>query len=508
MKIIPASYKILDDLDGPEILRTIERAGRVCYKSEDKITDGSAERFVRSIIERGHESVMEHVSLSVRFIVDRGVSHELVRHRLASYCVTGDTVLRGMGQKSWTVEQLYQWQNDSQRKSRLELMNIRSVDEESRIVVSNKIDRIYDMGERAVYELRTESGRHIRCTEDHKLLTPSGYKELQDFKVGDEILCNGLELLNNEDWLRWFYLEENHTRKEVSEAVGCCESYVYKALKKFDIVKPLSDRPNRKPGHGNKGMFSDEALRKIRESKKGRKNVSYVEDRNLLTLHGGYMESQRKAKKVACENCGATESLEIHHINKNPRDNRRGNLKVLCTKCHNLWHKPGTIGLFSDRVVSVSYVGVERVYDVSMKGPYHNFVANGIVAHNCQESTRYCNYSKDRIGGEITVIAPCFANEDRDGYGHWVCACEDAEYRYFVLLNSGWTPQEARSVLPNSLKTEVVMTANLREWRHILRLRTDKAAHPSMREVMVPLLAELKERVPVIFDDIGGENGE
>lgn len=208
MKIIPASYKILTDLDGPEILRTIERAGRVCYKSEDKITDGSAERFVRSLIEKGHESVLEHVSISVRFIVDRGVSHELVRHRVASFS---------------------------------------------------------------------------------------------------------------------------------------------------------------------------------------------------------------------------------------------------------------------------------------------------------QESTRYCNYSKRTFFGfEITVIAPTALNLNENSYAHWEWGCKCAEKAYFQMLAMGATPQEARAVLPNSLKTEVVMTANLREWRHILRLRTDKAAHPSMREVMVPLLAELKERVPVIFDDIGG----
>lgn len=207
MKIIPASYEILTPLDGAEILRTIERAGRVCYKSEDKIEDGSADKFVRSIIERGHESVLEHVSMSVRFIVDRGVSHELVRHRVASFS---------------------------------------------------------------------------------------------------------------------------------------------------------------------------------------------------------------------------------------------------------------------------------------------------------QESTRYCNYSKDGFGMEITVIEPTALNLNGSAYIAWLGGCKCSENAYFIMLDSGATPQEARSVLPNSLKTEVVMTADLREWRHILRLRTDKAAHPQMREVMCQMLEELKERVPVIFDDIGG----
>lgn len=209
MKIINASYEIMDEIDGNEILKKIEHCGRVCYKSEDKITDMSAETFVKNIIRRGHESVLEHVSFSVRFIVDRGVSHEIVRHRLASYS---------------------------------------------------------------------------------------------------------------------------------------------------------------------------------------------------------------------------------------------------------------------------------------------------------QESTRYCNYSKDGFGNEITVIAPCFLKSPTKQWDTWFMACRQAEQSYFKMLDCGCSPQEARSVLPNSLKTEVVMTANLREWRHFFRLRTSKAAHPQMREVTVPLLDEMKALIPVIFDDIEIEN--
>lgn len=205
MKIVKAGYEIMDNLDGAEILKKIERCGRVCYKSEDKITEDSARDFVRSIIKRGHESVLEHVSFTVKFIVDRGVSHELVRHRIASFS---------------------------------------------------------------------------------------------------------------------------------------------------------------------------------------------------------------------------------------------------------------------------------------------------------QESTRYCNYDNDKFGGEITVISPYFLVENTPGWNFWKVLCVYAEGRYFDMLGYGCSPQQARSVLPNSLKTEVVMTANLREWRHFFHLRTSPAAHPQMREVTVPLLAELKRLIPVVFDDI------
>ena len=205
MKIIEASYHIETPIDGAEILKRIEKAGRTCYKSEDRITEESAENFVRMLIERGHESVLEHESLTVRFVCDRGISHEIVRHRLASFS---------------------------------------------------------------------------------------------------------------------------------------------------------------------------------------------------------------------------------------------------------------------------------------------------------QESTRYCNYSDDRFGNEITFIKPCFLNEVSVAYRLWKQAMFVAEKKYFGLRNQACTPQEARLVLPNSIKTEIVMTANLREWRHFLKLRTAKAAHPQMRELTVPLLKELQARIPVVFDDI------
>ena len=85
MKERRPSFEIMDDIDGAKILQKLERCGRVCYKSEDKITEGSAEKFIGMILKSGHESVLEHEKLTVKFICDRGVTHEIVRHRIASY---------------------------------------------------------------------------------------------------------------------------------------------------------------------------------------------------------------------------------------------------------------------------------------------------------------------------------------------------------------------------------------------------------------------------------------
>jgi thymidylate synthase (FAD) len=135
------------------------------------------------------------------------------------------------------------------------------------------------------------------------------------------------------------------------------------------------------------------------------------------------------------------------------------------------------------------------------RGVSHEIVRHRIASYS-QESTRYCNYSKGDFNGEITVIKPCFLVPGTAGYDMWYMACQAAEQYYFSMLNWGCSPQEARAILPNSLKTELVMTANIREWRHFLKLRTSKAAHPQMREIAIILLNMLIEIVPELFGDI------
>ena len=155
----------------------------------------------------------------------------------------------------------------------------------------------------------------------------------------------------------------------------------------------------------------------------------------------------------------------------------------------------------------VCYKSEDKITDTSAakfvcdRGVSHEIVRHRMASY-CQESTRYCNYSKDVFGSEITVIRPSFLTEGAPGWQYWKVACRMAEKSYFELLDWGCTPQEARAVLPTCLKTEVVMTANLREWRHFFKLRTAPAAHPQMREVAIPLLHQMCSQVPVIFDDI------
>lgn len=174
---------------------------------------------------------------------------------------------------------------------------------------------------------------------------------------------------------------------------------------------------------------------------------------------------------------------------------------------------------FIERIIKSGHESVLEHESISVRfivdrGVSHEMVRHRLAAYS-QESTRYCNYS-----GGVTFIIPPWVNIEPGTYDInfvpdalfsdtdwiWYLDMATSEKAYLTLLQKDWSPQQARSVLPNSLKTEIVMTANLREWRHVLRLRTAKAAHPQMREIMLPLLHAFQTEIPVIFDDIKGDN--
>lgn len=148
-----------------------------------------------------------------------------------------------------------------------------------------------------------------------------------------------------------------------------------------------------------------------------------------------------------------------------------------------------------ESVIEHQSISVRIICD---RGVSHEIVRHRLASYS-QESTRYCNYG---VTGEVVFIKPCFWNDDSIQMETWSTSMRASEFDYLNLLKQGATPQEARSVLPNSLKTEIVMTMNLREWRHFFKLRTGIAAHPQMREITIPMLKEFKSLVPVVFDDI------
>ena len=154
---------------------------------------------------------------------------------------------------------------------------------------------------------------------------------------------------------------------------------------------------------------------------------------------------------------------------------------------------------------------------ICSRGVSHEIVRHRLFSF-AQESTRYCNYSKGKFGGECTFIVPpdkesekeeffstenpiCVENWGKPFYD-WYTLMYRSEDTYFDLLEKGWKPEQARDVLPNALKTEIVVTGNYREWRHFFKLRCDEKAHPHIRLLAQETLEDLRYRIPVVFDDL------
>lgn len=145
-------------------------------------------------------------------------------------------------------------------------------------------------------------------------------------------------------------------------------------------------------------------------------------------------------------------------------------------------------------------------FDITVKFVCDRGVSHEIVRHRvasyAQESTRYCNYSKDKFGNELTFIDNSNDDSDTDSAISYLETLTKIEETYFDLLKDGVSPQMARAILPNALKTEINVKMNLREWRHFFSLRCAPAAHPQMRELTIPLLEKMHDLVPIIFDDL------
>ena len=210
----------------------------------------------------------------------------------------------------------------------------------------------------------------------------------------------------------------------------------------------------------------------------------------------------------------------------NPRDLKKAS-KEIERAARTCYKSENKIGLGTDEELIKILLDkhheamIEFGPDITVKFVCDRGVSHELVRHRlcsfAQESTRYCNYSKDKFDNQITFIIPVWSKSNftsKDAPGIYVVDVSmKPEYTWFYhmlasesayrrLIAEGWQPQEARSVLPNSLKTEIVVKTNIREWRHIFRLRCSKAAHPQMRELMIPLLKDFQKKCPLLFNDI------
>lgn len=181
------------------------------------------------------------------------------------------------------------------------------------------------------------------------------------------------------------------------------------------------------------------------------------------------------------------------------------NIEYCARLCYKSEEKTGSSDNFLRGIIKSGHESViehEKItaFFVIDRGVSHEIVRHRIASFS-QESTRYCNYSSDKFENEISVIRPFFYKEGSEEFETWKKACLACEEGYINLLESG-TPQQARAVLPNSLKTEIAVTMNFRQWRHFLKLRSAADAHPQIQQVCIPLLLTFKQKLPVLFEPV------
>ena len=507
MNIIEPSVELVDDFDAAAIMRKLERAGRVCYKSEGNIKPDSAEKFIRGIIKRGHESVIEHASVSFKIVCDRGVTHELVRHRVASYsqestryCVAGDMKLTTVNPHfNMTVENLWEHIQLSRNGSWKRIL-IKQFNEETGLLVYSKIKNVFRTGVKDVFQIVTDLGYILKCTNDHEIYTPKGYVKLSALTVGEKIYVNGTQinselLYRNHDWLYHQNITLNKTFVAIAAEFGYNVSTLKKWARKFHLPQKGTGYFNRGRSPWNKDLneFDDDRVKKM---------ITAIRVYHCNGRHDGETMILKRDTSVyqkyiadKCFICGKTFGLQVHHKDENRNNNQPENLVTLCNSCHLRVHSKNLETIFADRIKSIEYVGQAEVYDIEMNSPFHNFIANGVVVHNC-------DYSAGKFGGELTFIKPCFWSEDDEKFRLWSATMALVERNYLAMRAAGARPEEARSILPNSLKTEIFVTMNLRELRHFLRLRTSEKAHPQMRQIALKILDVLTEKLPAVFDDI------
>ena len=559
------------------MLKRIEAAGRTCYKSEDRITEDSAIKFIKAILTRNHESVIEHESLSVRFICDRGC------------CYSDDTeVLTVAGWKKWPdvskTDLLACKDNDGNLiwnlPSKLHAYdyngNLLSFSNTciDLLVTPNHMIWAFDHEKRCE---KTRTWKFLRADEmtnnrygfsktanwnaDNVSITipahPTKYLQYPEIRYNAEQSADLLELLgiwitdgsyrygNNRGGscinisqtksrgvnritelcnilglhIHWY---KNEARIDNVRLVSFVESLFGSGAKTFsafvpDIIKNAASWQIQRFLDGV--VLGDGSVhRKNKHVVVYSASKRFCDDLQECWMKVGLSANIRTLPiRIRGEILG-----NVVHTNSQQYIvsvcGKKRSTPLLVKKCAKTFATPTPyIGKVYCAEVPYHRLYVRRNGKAVWCGNSHELVRHRIASFS-QESTRYCCYSPEKKGMSFVIppwvkLQPCevinFDDEMQtlaivglNADATWLLAMKNAEENYNTLLNLGWKPEQARTVLPNSLKTEIVMTANLREWRRVLSLRTSTAAHPQMREIMVPLLTELRTKIPVIFDNL------
>lgn len=571
------NVKLLEHTPNPE--RVITTAAKLCYSDSniedllEKQTEESIQKFLNTLISLSHESPMEHVSFTFAVEgVSRALTHQLVRHRIASYCLSGDTVV-GYDNKSkgLTIEELY---NKSEQYQ--QMIKLRSIDEKTRELLLNNVVSVVKSGKKELFELLTEDGYKIKATAEHRFFTDNGWKRLKELNVNDLVYTNGTECYKDKEWLKKKFHEENLSTTQIGELCGVTAGCIKKWIARFNIGKPRGYHSiGKEPPNKGKTKYNYEPLK--RTSEKMKNNTNYrkmfgednpqwkggINNKNISNSYSRKLAKNLKSDIKCCEKCSNKENLEVHHIDGNCKNNDINNLIKLCSECHKYYHlkinnqtytnkgleTKGTVNLMKvvklSKIISIKSIGIDETYDIEMKAPYHNFIANGFVVHNSQQSQRYVKLNQFSY-----IIPPAIEKneqakqlyikkmeDDQKVYDDIVkMLCDDyaqeylnttqyyknglqaeslSPYELLTLLSKQpevelkgikskvrniekKAIEDARYVFPNACETKIVLTMNFRTLINFIQHRSCERAQWEIREMAIEMIRILKPIMPTL----------
>lgn len=510
-----------------------ELAGRLCYRSFGEAAGRKTNAdYMQHIFSMDplHASILYHAKMTFFFAgVSRKFSHQFIRNYVGSDrteegspCLAADTRIYGYRASdtqthSWTIKELHDRQLTARGRDTLRRIRLRSATPDG-VLVPGKIKRVISSGKKPVFEVITRSGRKIRATACHRFLTAEGWRRLRELSVGSRLMANGLPGWANREWIEQKYVHEAMTRPEVARLLGMSDSALGKVIRAMGIKKPLSLRRNRRGGAGKKGMHSAEGLKRIALSKMGERNPSWKGAG--VSRKGACLRAKRVMPAVdPCWGCQTTRKVERHHLDENFLNNSPDNLISLCAKCHKAFHFEGSITVFSDEIVAITELPAEETFDIEMEEEPHNFVANGLVVHNSQESTRFCEHSG------FYVIPPYALAAGGQTLENFKSASKTNWIVYQALLQQEWSAFEKQhgrepkglekkrileacsSTLSQDSETSFIWTTNPMALRKFIHERGSAAADQEIARFTRKLLTICKWKWPHFFTDMEIPNG-
>ena len=466
---------------------------------------------VKKVLDSGHLSIAEYCNFVFAIEgIDRSQSHQLVRHRLCTFCMSGDTRIATSSRRTnkKTIKELYELLPQYKKN-----IKVRCANETSKELMFKPIKNILYNGKNHVYEVKTEDGYCIKTTLNHKFLSNNGWKVLAELSVGEKVYTNGVLAYRDKDWLQEHYIKNNESQEYMGLLCGVSKYTIRKYIRLHRLQKEMGSWSiGIEPPNKGRTKLNYEPLKVASEKMKGNHNAphwtgsdnpSYKGDN--ITNSGGYSRTHRGYKKGGvCAKCGRSGYTEFHHIDKNPKNTSSENIIELCFNCHRQQHNQRLFVAKLSKIESIKYIGEEETYDIEMQQEPHNFVANGFVVHNSQQSQRYVEFkeSYDTLiealdkGTEQqeqylrSIAEKYFADVTSDNYRDYI----QALINYLGAIKRGTKAEDARMILPNATKTNLIMGVNLRELIHICNLRLCTRAQAPIRQLFNLIKEEVTKK--------------